>query len=343
MVVVKRLDPNYPRMGYEIQKGLVIDMPNGDGKAEITESDDGTLTLSESNGKYTASLKNVRLSGFGDHHIDVVVSGDPEGSHLVLEDLNIESPATTIRSFRGENRVSDTILVGANEISLAGHTVDDAYIDNSVIMTSSVENDSLVTHSHLLNSTVTNSDVVNSDLDSVTVADSSRVELSHLMGDTVTQAKVGGVKNGWDVFEDTFDERTFEKGYFVGNGKSAEQEGFNHGYVEVSNEDDYVMGLATLAIDRDLPFRPEKEGYYLPELTDDRQERLDKAWEKMSDAYKNEALELAPFLKDVIAPPALTAAEIAQSFDEDEAWREADDFVIDESQFEMNPQQGLQQ
>lgn len=343
MVVVKRLDPNYPRMGYEIQKGLVIDMPNGDGKAEITESDDGTLTLSESNGKYTASLKNVRLSGFGDHHIDVVVSGDPEGSHLVLEDLNIESPATTIRSFRGENRVSDTILVGANEISLAGHTVDDAYIDNSVIMTSSVENDSLVTHSHLLNSTVTNSDVVNSDLDSATVADSSRVELSHLMGDTVTQAKVGGVKNGWDVFEDTFDERTFENGYFVGNGKSAEQEGFDHGYVEVSNEDNYVMGLATLAINRDLPFRPEKEGYYLPELTDDRRERLDKAWEKMSDAYKNEALELAPFLKDVIAPPALTAAEIAQSFDEDEAWREADDFVIDESQFEMNPQQGLQQ
>ena len=27
MVVVKRLDPKYPRMGYEVQKGLVIDMP----------------------------------------------------------------------------------------------------------------------------------------------------------------------------------------------------------------------------------------------------------------------------------------------------------------------------
>lgn len=343
MVVVKRLDPDYPRMGYEVQKGLMIDMPRGDGNAEITESDDGTLTLSESNGKYTASLKNVRLSDFVEHHIVVVVNGDPDGNHLVLEDLNIESPATTIRSFGGENRVSDTILMGVNSISMAGHTIDDAYIDNSVIMTSSVEKDSVVERSHLLNSTVTNSDVVNSSLDSATVADSSRVELSYLMGDTVTQAKVGGVKNGWDIFEDTFDERTFEKGYFVGNGKSAEQEGFDHGYVEVSNEDDYIFGLATLAINRDLPFRPEKEGYYLPELTDDRQERLDKAWEQMSEAYQKEALEMAPFLKEVVGPASLTDAEIAQSFDEDEAWREADDFVIDESQFEVNAQQGLQQ
>ena len=127
------------------------------------------------------------------------------------------------------------------------------------------------------------------------------------------------------------------------NGKSAEQEGFDHGYVEVSNEDDYAFGLATLAINRDFPFRPEKEGYYLPELTDDRQERLDKAWEKMSEAYRKEALELAPFLKEVVEPASLTDAEIAQSFDEDEAWREADDFEIDESQFEVNSQQGLQQ
>ena len=55
-----------------------------------------------------------------------------------------------------------------------------------------------------------------------------------------------------------------------------------------------------------------------------------------------EALELAPFLKDAITPPALTAAEIVKSFDEDDAWREADDFVIDESQFEVKSQQGLE-
>ena len=143
MVVVKQLDPNYPRLGYEVQKGLMIDMPWGDGKAEITESDDGTLTLSEGNGKYTASIKNVRLSEFGEHDIVVKVNGDSDANHLVLEDLNIESPMATIRSFRGDNRVSDTILMGVNDISLAGHTIDDAYIDNSVIMTSSVEKDSL--------------------------------------------------------------------------------------------------------------------------------------------------------------------------------------------------------
>lgn len=343
MVVVKRLDSKYPRLGYEIQKGFVVDMPHGDGNAAITESKDGTLTLSESDGRYTASIKNVRLSEFGEHDIVVKVNGDSDVNHLVLEDLNIESPMATIRSFRGDNRVSDTILTGVNDISMTGQIIDDAYIDNSVIMTSSVEKDSVVERSHLLNSTVTNSDVVNSSLDSATVGDSSRVELSYLMGDTVTQAKVGGVKNGWDVFEDTFDERTFEKGYFVGNGKSAEQEGFDHGYVEVSNEDDYAFGLATLAINRDLPFRPEKEGYYLSELTDDNQERLDKAWEKMSEAYQKEALELAPFLKEVVEPAPLTVAEIAQSFDEDEAWREADDFTIDESQFEVKSQQGLQQ
>ena len=182
MVVVKRLDPRYDRMGYEVQKGLFVDMPCGDGRAEITESKDGTLILSECGGKYSVSLKNVQLSEFGEHNIVVKVNGGPDGSHLVLEDLNIESPETTIRSSYGDNRVSDTILSGVNEIVMAGHTIDDAYIDNSVIMTSSVEKDSLVERSRLLNSTVTNSDVVNSDLDSAVIADSSRVELSHLMG-----------------------------------------------------------------------------------------------------------------------------------------------------------------
>lgn len=35
MVAIKQLDPNYPRLGYEIKKGLVIDLPRGDGKADI--------------------------------------------------------------------------------------------------------------------------------------------------------------------------------------------------------------------------------------------------------------------------------------------------------------------
>ena len=72
-------------------------------------------------------------------------------------------------------------------------------------------------------------------------------------------------------------------------------------------------------------------------------DRLEEMMPRVSENYKADLVKRAPFLKDVIAPPALTAAEIAQSFDEDDAWCEADDFVIDESQFEMNPQQGLQQ
>ena len=39
MVVVRRLDPEYPRMGYEIQKGLMVDMPRGDGKADIIKGE----------------------------------------------------------------------------------------------------------------------------------------------------------------------------------------------------------------------------------------------------------------------------------------------------------------
>lgn len=340
MVVVKRLDYEYPRLCYEIQEGLMVDMPRGDGKAEIVEAEDGTLTLSESNGKYSVSFKNVQLSDFVEHNILVEVNRGPEANHLVLEDLNIESPETIIRSCYGHNRVSDSILSGSNVITLTGQTIDDAYIDNSVIMTSSVEKDSLVKNSRLLSSTVTNSDVVNSDLDGTLVADSSRVELSHLTSDTVKQAKVGGVDSGYDVLNDTFDERIFEAGYFVGNGMRAEQKWFDHGYEQVADEDAYADELALLTMRGNLPFRVEKDNY---ELSGDMKERLEDAMSRVSENYKADLVKRAPFLKDVIAPAPLTAAEIVQSFDEDEAWREADDFEIDESQFDMTPQQGLQQ
>ena len=338
MVVVKRLDPNYPRLGYEIQKGLMVDMPGGDGKAEITESDDGTLTLSEGNGKYSVTLKNVQLSEFVNPQVRINLSGGPDANHLVLEDLKIESPNVTVSSFYGDNRIADTHFRGANHITMTGQIIDNAYIDDSVISGSSIEKGSTVEHSRLMNSTVSDSEIINSDLDNATVTDDSKVELSYLMDDTVKQANVGGVNNGWDVLNDTFDERTFEKGYFVGDGKLASQEG--HGYVQVADEDAYADGLARLAVNRDLPFRVDKESY---QLTDDMKDRLEEAWGTVPAVYKDEALELAPFLKDAITPPALTAAEIVKSFDEDEAWREADDFEIDESQFDMKPQQGLQQ
>lgn len=340
MVVVRRLDPEYSRLGYEIQKGLIVDMPRGDGKATITEDEDGTLTLSESNGKYSVSFKNVQLSDFVEHDILVEVNRGPEVNHLVLEDLNIESPETTIRSCYGYNRIFDAILSGVNDITMTGQIIDDAYIDNSVLQMSSVEKDSLVENSRLLSSTVTNSDIVNSDLDGTLVADSSRVELSHLTSDTVKQANVGGVDSGYDVLNDTFDDRTFEVGYFVGNGMRAEQKWFDHGYVQVADEDAYADELTLLTMRGGLPFRVEKGNY---QLSDDMKERLEDAMARVSENYKADLVKRVPFLKDVIAPAPLTDAEIARSFDEDDAWREADDFVIDESQFDMTPQQGLQQ
>ena len=333
MVVVKQLDSKYPRLGYEVQKGLFVDMPLGDGHATITEAEDGSVTLSERDGKYSVTLKNVQLSEFGNPQVRINLSGGPDANYLVLEDLKIESPNVTVLSFYGDNRIADTHFRGANHITMTGQTINGAYIDDSIISGSSIENGSAVEHSRLIDS-----EIINSDLDNVTVTDDSKVELSYLMDDTVKQANVGGVNNGWDVLNDTFDERTFEKGYFVGDGKLASQEG--HGYVQVADEDAYADGLARLAVNRDLPFRVDKESY---QLTDDMKDRLEEVWGTVPAAYKDEALELAPFLKDAITPPALTAAEIAQSFDDDEAWREADDFVIDESQFEVKSQQGLQQ
>lgn len=340
MVVVKRLDPEYPRLGYEIQKGLVVDMPRGDGKADIVEADDGMLTLSESNGKYSVSFKNVQLSDFVEHDILVEVNRGPEANHLVLEDLTIESPETIIRSCYGHNRVSDVVLSGTNDITMTGQIINDAYIDNSVLQMSSVEKDSLVENSRLLSSTIVNSDVVNSDLDGTVVADSSRVELSHLTSDTVKQAKVGGVNSGYDVLNDTFDDRTFEAGYFVGNGMTAEQKWFDHGYEQVADEDAYADELVLLTMRGGLPFRVEKNSY---ELSDDMKDRLEDAMARVSENYKADLVKRASFLKEVVAPAPLTDAEIVQSFDDDDTWRDADDFTIDESQFEVKPQQGLQQ
>lgn len=89
-----------------------------------------------------------------------------------------------------------------------------------------------------------------------------------------------------------------------------------------------------------LPFRVEKNSY---ELSDDMKDCLEDAMARVSENYKADLVKRASFLKEVVEPASLTAAEIAQSFDEDEAWREADDFTIDESQFEVKSQQGLQQ
>ena len=102
-MIVKRLDPNYPRMGYEVQKGLMIDMPRGDGKAEITKGEDGTLTLSERDGKYKVTLKDVHLSDFVDHDVQIKLKRSPNINHLTLDNIIINSSTSTVISYDGDN------------------------------------------------------------------------------------------------------------------------------------------------------------------------------------------------------------------------------------------------
>ena len=339
MVVVRRLDPEYPRLGYEVQKELVVDMPLGDGKATITEAEDGTLTLSERDGKYSVTLKNVQLSEFVEHNILVEIDRAPEANHLVLEDLTIDGPTATIISHEGENVISDTILSGHNYIETSGQTIKHSFIEDGTLDRAKLINSS-VERSCVRVSLVKDSEVVNSDLDGVAVTKDSTIELSDLIKDKVTNATVGGVDYNWLDVSWLGDDRHFKDGYFVGNGKHAGQYNFDNGYVQVADEDAYVDSLAKLIVHRDLPYAWDREHYRPSETL---KERLEDAWESVPEAYRNETLELTPFLKDVIAPPPLTAAEIVKSFDDDDAWREADDFEIDESQFEVKLQQGLQQ
>jgi len=339
MVVVKRLDPKYPRLGYEVQKGLMVDMPNGDGDAEIVENEDGSLVLSENDGKDKVTLKDVHLSDFVDHDVCLVLKHGFEDNHVTLENVVIDSPTSTLISYEGDNTISNTVLSGHNVIKMKGQTIADSFIKDSDLERTSLMNGA-IKRSSLIVSRVDNSNVVNSTADGAIVTDDSSVELSELFADRVMAATVGGVQSGWDGHSWEFDERRFEDGYFVGNGKNANQHDFNHGYEQVADSDAYADGLASLAVNGNLPCRPEKDNY---QLSDMMKERIEKAMTRVPEDDKVEAVELAPFLKEVIEPASLTDAEIEQSIAEDTLRREADDFVIDESQFDVTSQQGLQQ
>lgn len=339
MVVVKQLDPKYPRLGYEVQKGLIIDMPNGDGNATITEAEDGSVTLSENDGKDKVTLKDVHLSDFVDHDVRLALKYGFEDNHVTLENVVIDSPTSTLISYEGDNMISNTVLSGHNVIKMKGQTIADSFIKDSDLERTSLTNGA-IKRSSLIASRVDDSNVVNSTADGAIVTDDGSVELSELFGDHVTAATVGGVQSGWDGHSWEFDERRFENGYFVGNGKNANQHDFGHGYVQVADEEAYVEGLADLAVNGNLPYNSEKDNY---QLSDMMKERIEKAMARVPEDDKVEAVELAPFLKEVIEPASLTAVEIEQSVAEDTAHREADDFVIDESQFDVTSQQGLQQ
>ena len=190
------------------------------------------------------------------------------------------------------------------------------------------------------------------------------------MNDEVTTATVGGVHSGWALSSWEIDERAFTDGYFVGNGKHAGHPDFDHGYVQVADEDAYVDGLAQLVLHRDLPYAWDLEAY---RPSDAFKERLEEGFASVPEDYKNETMEMAPFLKTVISPDSLDDedawlyldaqavsedpdAVITEDVDKDKIRREAEswvidetpvevaeDIAIDESQFEVNSQQGLEQ
>lgn len=377
MVVVKRLDPEFPRMGYKVQKGLMIDMPGGDGKADIIKGEDGSLTLSEDGGKYQVTLKNVALSDFVDHEIQVKLKRSPNANQLTLEDVIINAPTSRLISYEGDNTISGSILSGHNLIEMTGQTLSDSFIKDSELDQTTVK-DSSVKRSRLQLSRVEASQVVNSDVMNSVVTKDSNVELSKLVSDEVTAATVGGVHSGWALSSFDIDERAFTDGYFVGNGKHANQPDFDHGYVQVTDSDAYVDGLAALVLNRDLPYAWDLENYRSSDML---KECLEEGFASVPEEYKDETIEMAPFLKNVVGPmidslddedawlylDAQAVAEdpsavITEDVDKEKIRREAeswviddrelplagtnmthDDVTIDESQFEINSQQGLQQ
>ena len=364
-MIVKRLDPNYSRMGYEVQKGLVIDMPGGDGKADIVKGEDGSLTLSEKDGKYQVTLKDVHLSDSVDHEIQVKLKRSPDVNHLTLENVIINAPTSRLISYEGANTLSGSILSGHNLIEMTGQEITDSFIKNSELDQATLT-DSSVKRSRLQLSRIDDSHVVNSDVMNSVVTKDSSVELSKLMSDEVRAATVGGVHSGWALSSWEIDERVFTDGYFVGNGKHANHPDFDHGYVQVTDSDAYVDGLATLVLNRDLPYAWDLEAY---RPSDALKERLEEGWTSVPEDYKAETLEMAPFLKTVAmsdslddedawlyldAQAASEGAVVTEDVDKDKIRQEADAWVIDdtpvevaedidESQFEMKTQQGLQQ
>lgn len=309
MVVVKRLDPNHSRMGYEVQKGLIVDMPGGDGQADIIKGEDGSLTLSEKDGKYQVTLKNVALSDFVDHDIQIKLKRSPNANQLTLENVVINAPTSRLISYEGDNTISGSILSGHNLIEMTGQQFSDSFIKDSELDQTTVKNSS-VKRSRLQLSHVDASHVTNSDLINSVVTKESNVELSKLVSDEVTAATVGGVHSGWALSSWEIDERAFTDGYFVGNGKHANQLDFDHGYNQVADEDAYVDGLATLVLNRDLPYAWDLEGYRPSSAL---KERLEEGWMSVPEEYKDETLEMAPFLKTVVGPTI-------DSLEDEDAW-----------------------
>lgn len=309
MVEVKQLDPKYPRLGYEIKKGLVIDLPRGDGKASIA-IDNGSLYLSEGNCAVRINPDTIQMAD--DASLTVKMHRHEDENQLTLSDLTVDGD-TMIHCSGGNNVVTNDSLIGHNTIDMDvnGNSICDSHITHSHLNDTSIK-DSSISYSRLTDTHVDKSQVKNSHTFASHIVDDSVVELSSLGFDKVHQARLGGVTCEPDPF--SLKDRTFENGYFIG----CPENGYDP--IQVADEKAYTDGLAILSVHGDIPYEV-RSGDYEP--SSDLKEAIKEQWETLSDFSKthtDELFEWAPFVKDVVE----------------------DDFVIDESQFEINPQQGLQ-
>lgn len=309
MVTIKQLDPKYPRLGYEIKKGLVIDLPRGDGKASIA-NDNGSLYLSEGNCVVRVNPDTIQI--VDDASLTVKMHRHEDDNHLVLSDLTVDGD-TMIHCSGGDNVVTNDSLIGHNTIDMDvnGNSICDSHINNSHLQDTSIKN-SHIDYSRLTDTRVDKSQVKNSHTFASRIANNSFVELSSLGFDKVHEAKLGGVTCEPDPF--SLKDRVFKNGYYIGNPEN--------GYdpIQVADEKAYTDGLAILSVHGDIPYEIRSRDY---EPSSDLKEAIKEQWEELPDFNKthtDELFEWAPFIKDVVE----------------------DDFVIDESQFEVKPQQGLQ-
>lgn len=318
MVTIKQINPNSPRLGYEVQKGLIVDMPNGDGKAIIEEADN-CITISEQDGAHSVTLKNVKVPDLGNPNIMIEIRGDVDNNHLTLEDVDFHTQETTIVSSHSDNSISDTIFYGNNYVYMQKHTITDAFIEDCHIERSSVTY-SNVDHSYILATTVDASAVKSSRLYATETIDST-VSLTKMSLGTVHNATIAGIIKG------PMDEhRILTDGYYVGRA-------------EVKDDIAYNEALALLILTDSLPTEIDKK-YYRPSqaLMDTIQDK----WNTAPTEMKNNVLKTTPFLTTIVGDD-VSMDDIVQSVYDDDAWRVADEFYIDPNIFLFSDKDDLQQ
>ena len=190
MITIKQLDPNYPRLGYEIKKGLVIDLPRGDGKADIIE-DQGSLYLSEGSCVVRVVPDTIQLAD--DASVTVKMHRHEDDNHLILSDLTVDGD-TMIHCSGGYNAVTNDFLIGHNYIDMDvnGGIICDSHITHSHLQDTSIKN-SHIDYSRLTDTHVSKSQVKNSHTFASHIENNSFVELSSLGFDKVHRAKLGGM------------------------------------------------------------------------------------------------------------------------------------------------------